>query len=393
MSLQSLCENCEQFVLHNHYHVKKWLTARRTMIIIINDIENQIHYRGEVMKRWLLAGLTFVLAALLILPTSALAYSYGDANTEDVAETFKLIQTSIGDGANDWGAAEGAYKERRAEIVAHFGEAVGTTLDANFQAKDNKLVIANFKAVLVMNLDRRFTYAQQGIDDYAGATLLLAKAKATYETLQPYMGSGTAEIGKAFVTALDALGNPGLFGFGKKPVQPDIFKEKVDFIYSKVKPLFPYKAFTAPAATSAPTPVVKPEETPKTEPVVKAEVSPKQEQPAVTKDAKPAETKAPDTAAAVETKAPEPSASASASPSPTLTAEVAKPTATVEATAKATEAASATAKVEPVKEASSVHAPMQRSDKTNPWVSVAVIGGVIVVLGGAVWFARKRKWI
>ncbi|KRE57421.1 hypothetical protein ASL11_31380 [Paenibacillus sp. Soil750] len=364
------------------------------MIIIINDIENQIHSRGEDMKRWLLAGLTLVFAALLILPTSALAYSYGDANTEDVAETFKLVQTSIGDGANDWGAAEGAYKERRAEIVAHFGEEVGTTLDANFKAKDNKLVIANFKAVLVMNLDRRFTYAEQGIDDYAGAKLLLAKAKATYDTLEPYIGSGKAEIDKSFDAALDALGNPGLFGVGKKPVQPAVFKEKVDFIFGKVKSLFPYKAYSAPApvATSTPTPTVKPVETTKTEPVVKVEVSPKQEQPAATTETKPAETKAPDAAATVATSSPEPSASASASPSPTPTTEEAKPTATVEAPAKATESTSTAVKAEPVKEAAA-HAPMQRSDKTNPWVSVGVIGGVIIVLGGAVWFARKRKWI
>ncbi|CAN7231363.1 hypothetical protein LJR153_000915 [Paenibacillus sp. LjRoot153] len=346
------------------------------------------------MKRWLLAGLTLVLAALFILPTSALAYSYGDANTEDVAETFKLVQASIGDGANDWGAAEGAYKERRAEIVAHFGEEVGATLDANFQAKDNKLVIANFKAVLVMNLDRRFTYAGQGIDDYAGAKLLLAKAKATYDTLEPYIGSGKTEIDKSFDAALDALGNPGLFGVGKKPVQPAVFKEKVDFIFGKVKPLFPYKAYSAPAATSTPTPTVKPVETTKPEPVVKAEVSPKQEQPATTTDAKAVETKAPDTAStvAVATSSPEPSASASPSPNPTPTTEAAKPTATVEAPAKATETASTAVKAEPVKEAVA-HAPMQRTDKTNPWVSVGVIGGVIIVLGGAVWFARKRKWI
>lgn len=336
-----------------------------------------------------------MLAALIILPASAMAYSYGDANTEDVAETFKLIQSSVGNGGSDWGAAEGAYKERRAELVAHFGEGVGTTLDANFKAKDSKLVISNFKAVLVMNLDRRFTYALQGIDDYAGAKLLLAKAKATYDALEPYMESGNAEINKAFDAALEALGNPGLFGVGKKPVQPDVFEEKVDFIYGKVKPQFPYQTFTAPAATSEPTPAAQPAETPKPEPVVKPEPTPKQEQPAVEKEAKPSETKAPEAAAAVEMKSPEPSASASPSPSPTPTAETASatPSATAEAPAKSADTASTQVKqAEPVKEASA-HAPMQRTDKTNPIVSMAVIGGVIVLLGGGVWFARKRKWI
>ncbi|SDO04063.1 hypothetical protein SAMN04487897_107166 [Paenibacillus sp. yr247] len=343
------------------------------------------------MKRWLLAGLTFILVALMILPSSALAYSYGDANTEAVAETFKLIQTSVGDGANNWGAAESAYKEIRAELVSHFGEGIAVTLDANFQAKDSKAVIANFKAVLVMNLDRRFTYASKGLDDYAESKLLLAKAKATFETLEPYVGAGSSEINKAFEAALEALGNPGLFGVGKKDVQPEVFKEKVNFIYSKVKPLFPYKAYVKPASTiePTPTPTPKPQEPPKAE-VPKSEPTAKPEQPAEGKDAKPAETKAPDAAAAVETKSPEPSPTASASPGPT--ADAAKPTASVDAPAKAA-TSSEVKQAEPAKEASSVHAPMQRTDKTNPIVSVAVIGGVIVLLGGSIWFARKRKWI
>lgn len=337
------------------------------------------------MKRWLLAGLTFVLAALIILPSSALAYSYGDANTEDVAETFKLVQSSIGDGANDWNAAEGAYKERRAELVSHFGEGIGATLDANFQAKDSKLVIANFKAVLVMNLDRRFTYAAKGIDDYAESKLLLAKAKATFDTLEPYVGAGSSEINKAFDAALEALGNPGLFGVGKKDVQPDVFNEKVNFIYGKVKPLFPYTAYVKPAAPSESTPVPKPQAT--TAPV-KNEAAVKPDQPEST--VKPTETKAPDAAAAVETKSPEPTATASASPAPTAEAA---PTATVEAPAKAPEATSSDTKQADSAKEASAHAPMERSDKTNPLISVAVIGGVIVLLGGGVWFARKRKWI
>lgn len=337
------------------------------------------------MKRWLLAGLTFVLAALIILPSSALAYSYGDANTEAVAETFKLVQTSVGDGANNWGAAEGAYKEIRAELVSHFGEGIAATLDANFQAKDSKAVIANFKAVLMMNLDRRFTYATKGIDDYAESKLLLAKAKATFDTLEPYVGAGSSEINKAFEAALEALGNPGLFGVGKKDVQPDVFKEKVNFIYGKVKPLFPYTAYVKPAAPSESTPVPKPQAT--TAPV-KNEAGVKPDQPAST--VKPTETKAPDAAAAVETKSPEPSATASASPTPTAEAA---PTATVEAPAKASEATVSDAKQADSAKAASAHAPMERTDKTNPFISVAVIGGVIVLLGGGVWFARKRKWI
>src|SRR5688572_9569939 len=180
------------------------------------------------MKRWLLCVLLLVTVALYIAPSQALAYSYGDANTEDIAETFKLVEASLAGASPNWKSAEEAYKVRRPEIVSHFGESVAATLDNNFKDKNAKLTTANFKAVLVMNLDRRFTYAIKGFDDYAQTKLLLAKAKATFDTLKPYVSSRTDEINAAFDAALEALGNPGLFGVGQKAAEPDVFKEKVN---------------------------------------------------------------------------------------------------------------------------------------------------------------------
>lgn len=371
------------------------MTPFALMIIIINEKWINRPARGELMKRWLLISLMFVYTAVLFLPSSVLAYSYGDANTEDVAETFKLVQTSIGNGGTDWNTADEAYKVRRAEIAAHFGEEVASTLDSNFQAKDSKAVITNFKAVLVMNLDRRFNYATQGIDDYAQAKLLLAKAKATFDTLKPYIGSGSSDLEKAFDDALDSLGNPGLFGVGKKPVQPAVFKEKASFILGKVKPLFPY------TAAKAPTPTPKPAEAPKPETPVKTEATPKPEQPLQAKPepstpsptAKPAEVKAPDApAATAEKKDSEPTATpASSTPSPTP--EAAKPVAAVESP-KPSAAQSPTPSGADSKTSQALaHAPMQRTDKTNSLVSVSVIGAVIIIFGGGLWLARRKNWI
>jgi hypothetical protein len=76
--------------------------------------------------------------------------------------------------------------------------------------------------------------------------LLLAKAKATYETLEPYMTSGTGEIKKAFEDALTALGNPGLFGVGKLDPNPEAFKKNVTFIQKQITPLFPFQGIRPP---------------------------------------------------------------------------------------------------------------------------------------------------
>jgi hypothetical protein len=218
------------------------------------SIEIDYHYpmkaerhTGSVqMKRWFQYGLALAIALLFLAPSHALAYSYGDANTEAVAETFKLIDASLSDSSPDWKTAEEAYKVIRTELSAHFGDAVVTALDKNFKEKDAKLTIANFKAVLVMNMDRRFQYALDDLNDYAAAKLLLAKAKATYETLEPYMTSGTGEIKKAFEDALTALGNPGLFGVGKTDANPEAFKKNVTFIQEQISPLFPFQGIRPP---------------------------------------------------------------------------------------------------------------------------------------------------
>lgn len=189
-----------------------------------------------------------LLAAFLLLPSTASAYSYGDANTDEVAETFKLVISSLEAPTPDWDKALAAHNERKAEISSHFGESVASTLAANIQAHDKDLTVANYKALLVMNLDRRFQYALKDVNDYTNAKLLLAKAKATYVVLQPYVQEQINDADKlksldqAFDAALESLGNPGLFGAGKKESKPEDFKKNVLYVYDTVKPLFPYKA-------------------------------------------------------------------------------------------------------------------------------------------------------
>ncbi|MFC4812887.1 hypothetical protein [Paenibacillus sp. GCM10023250] len=197
------------------------------------------------MRTMLKSAMLLVAIFFALAPAGAWAYSYGDANKEDVAETFKLVVSSLGKSPADWNAAEAAHKERREEIVSHFGEDVAAALDANLKARDAELTIANYKAILIMNLDRRFDNALQSIADYTQAKLLLAKARATYEALAPYAEAKlTPEalngLSADFDAALDAIGNPGLFGVGRKDADAEALKADANKIYGALKPLFPY---------------------------------------------------------------------------------------------------------------------------------------------------------
>lgn len=247
---------------------------------------------------------------LTLAPAGVWAYSYGSADTEDMAETFKLVVSSLEQSPADWDAALAAHKARRSEIASHFGEEVAVTVDSNFAAKNAPETISNYKALLLMNLDRRFENTLESIADYSKAKLLLAKAKATFDTLAPYSeaklsAEDMTKLTADFNTALDAIGNPGLFGVGKKAADKKVLKATVNEIYTKLKPLFPYT----------------------------------------------------------------PSVSSGNKPSDDNTNNPAEPD-TIEGTKQ--------------------HAPMEHEERTNSVVTLSVIGGIIIVGGGAVWLARRK---
>lgn len=341
---------------------------------------------------------TLVLLLLLTLAVpsgAAWAYSYGDPNSDDVPESFKEIAVKLNTNPPDWNAAYEIYKVRRAEISSHFEESVAVTLDANFQMKNKDLLIANFKAVLVMNLKRRFDYALKDINQYSAAKLLLAKAKGTFDVLQPYIKDDTKSLAAAFDAALEALGNPGLFGVGEKPVKPEEFKKQVDYIYQTVLLLFPYKeakkeepakeqtntgnssASPKPAESSAPANNQAAAANTSTQPAKDGAPAAKAQQTvAESKDA----AKTDSSAAAVNEAATEKSAASEPALKP---ADSEKESALSPGIAEPE-------KAEQTVTAEVTHAPMQRSDKTNPIVSVIIIVFVVLLGTGGFWFARKK---
>ncbi|MFC5647747.1 hypothetical protein ACFPYJ_01185 [Paenibacillus solisilvae] len=360
---------------------------------------------------------------LALSPTGVWAYSYGSADSEDVAETFKLVVSSLGQSPADWDGALAAHKARRSEIASHFGESVAVTLDKNFASRKAAQTISNYKSILVMNIDRRFENAVQSIDDYAKAKLLLAKAKATFDTLAPYAeaklsASKMDGIKGDFDKALDAIGNPGLFGVGQKDADKKALEAAVNSIYSTIKPFFPYTAYKEPVKEPAGTGTVtkpKPGTGTTTKPAAPAEPGkvttgqdtnaakddavkePAAESP-VNEPAKPGDNDvkpagddsgkpADDTAVKPVDEDQQPAAG-----SPDTPVSSDEPAAANNQSADAGQAADSTADqaVAETIDGTKVHAPMQHEDRTNPAVTIGVIGGIVVIGGGAVWWARRK---
>jgi len=356
---------------------------------------------NKMVRAWLILVLSVVW-----LPQQAFAYSYGDPNQETIAEALKELTSKA--NAGDWTGVGDIYAVHRPEIESHFGAAVAGTLDADIQAQDADRFLSNYRALLALNLERRFKYANDAVEDYSQAKLLLAKAKGTYNVLQTYVkdDADDKQVLEAFDAALAALGNPGLFGVGEEPVDPATFKAKTDFILGKVKPLFPMQKAQASSSAEQPAKPAAPKPAPAAEPKpatsTQKPASKPVEQPAAV--AKPAPEKAtsageaetptveeaPEAEAAPES-APEAEATPEAAPVEEPAAEAAEPEAPEAETsaepAESEPAATADAGVS----ADAAHAPMERQDRTNPIVSVAVIGAVAVAAAGGVLYAKKRK--
>jgi hypothetical protein len=377
--------------------------------------------RKKVIKICLL----FMIATLLV-PVNVLAYSYGDPTKEDVAETFNLIKIKLSSSPPDWSAAYEAYKVRRAEISSHFAESVAVTLDHNFEIKEKDLVIENYRYVLYLNLERRFDYAEKDINDYGKVKILLGKAKGTYDVLKPYIESKSSgeiisNLETAFEVALESIGNPGLFGMGKKPVNPEEFKKQATYILTTLKPLFTYKKYT-PEQPQKETQESN-ETTKQTQnSSVNNESETKQEQKTANeKEGSKDQGTVQDQASSTEsTKNDSTSVSSDEQKTAKEEQNITEEDQTdenVNEEDKTTVATTGEQKLETITDqkeegnqqeddqhreqstnkqiasASTEHAPVVQTDKTNPFFTVLIILGVLAVLIGSIWFARKKNFI
>ncbi|MGG1632388.1 hypothetical protein [Rossellomorea sp. NRS-1567] len=191
-------------------------------------------------------SLFFSLALIFILnyifiPSQASAYSYGDPGEEKIAEAYKELENSLKN--DDWDNAKKIYDSYEKDFELYFSK-VQPDINKAFEEKDKDLLLESWRAALMLNIERRLHFAQDQFDDYGQAKLLLAKARGTFNVLEPFVVEEKSQeeadkIYASFDTALNSLGNPGLFGIGSKDNDPDAFDNEVESIIKELRPLFP----------------------------------------------------------------------------------------------------------------------------------------------------------
>lgn len=183
-----------------------------------------------------------IISNAVIVPNGVHAYSYGDPNEEKVAEAYKGMTAKLNENPANFSAAKEIYLSVQEEIDMHMGPEPSEVILADFEKENKDKITSDMEKILVLNISRRLESIEQKIEDYDSGKKLLAKAFATYEALSPIVVEKDAkldqEIKNQFDQALVALGNPGLFGVGKKEQDPAVFKENKQLILTELQEEF-----------------------------------------------------------------------------------------------------------------------------------------------------------
>jgi hypothetical protein len=188
----------------------------------------------------------FCFSLILILingnPQTANAYSYGDPNEEKVAEVYKEMVLKLDENPPNFSAAKSLFDTVKEEIDMHMGTEPGEIIVDSIENKDKEATLENMEKLLVLNVARRLESIEKNFVEYDTSKKLLAKGFATYQALSPKVEASNSEVDKNIKTnfdaALAALGNPGLFGVGKKPSDIEAFKKSKEDILKALQEQF-----------------------------------------------------------------------------------------------------------------------------------------------------------
>jgi septum formation inhibitor MinC len=198
------------------------------------------------MKRLFLFFSLILIFILNNTSLTAFAYSYGDPNEEKVAEVYKQMKEKLNQEPPNFAEAKAIFETVKEEIDMHMGSEPSEAVLKALEEKEKETVIEDMEKILVLNIARRLENIEKNFNEYDTSKRLLAKAFATYEALSPVVQAADATLDKQmkdeFDRALQSLGNPGLFGVGKKESNIDEFKKSKETILTSLQKQFELKS-------------------------------------------------------------------------------------------------------------------------------------------------------
>ncbi len=180
------------------------------------------------MRRILMMlAILFVGAPGLTLHTATpgFAYSYAAAGAEPVLDGREALFTAAASG--DWDAAQKALDGIKADIDyldQNEDPGIGQAFTDAVAAKNSAQLEAAFVRAASAEIVRRLNGARDNLNDYQAAKVLVVKAQRFYTAIAGDLAPDASKtIAAALQKALDAVGNPGVFGVGARKPDPVAF--------------------------------------------------------------------------------------------------------------------------------------------------------------------------
>ena len=181
----------------------------------------QIDTKKAAKKTAINRNLASLLFSFLVLLFSAqsFAYSYAAAGKEPLIEGREALLKAL--SASDYSAVQTAYDSMQKEFV-YFNEHHGLAVDKQMQTaitnKDQQAVTTALTTTIKAEVMRRLEGAEQNINEYQVAKVLVVKSKLFIDLLAADLTADDRQnADKAIRGALASIGNPGVFGVGQKP--------------------------------------------------------------------------------------------------------------------------------------------------------------------------------
>lgn len=164
---------------------------------------------------------------IFLNPLPAAAYSYAAAGAEPLLDGREALFSAV--SAGNWDAAQKAIDKLKPEfdyLDTHEQPGIKKAFADAIAAKDAAKVKAAFVLAASAEIERRINGARDNLKNYQTAKALIVKAQHFYTAIA---GDLPPDVSKTVSTnlqkALDALGNPGVFGVGAKKPDPAAFAE------------------------------------------------------------------------------------------------------------------------------------------------------------------------
>ncbi|MFT7680706.1 MAG: hypothetical protein ACI935_000137 [Moritella dasanensis] len=163
---------------------------------------------------------SFILSFFVLLfSTQSFAYSYAAAGKEPLIEGREVLLKAL--STDDYTAVQAAYNTMQAEFL-YFNEHHGLNLDEQMETaisnKDQQGVTEALVTTMKAEVMRRLEGAEQNINDYQVAKVLVVKSKLFIDLLAADLTADNRQKADLAIRgALASIGNPGVFGVGQKP--------------------------------------------------------------------------------------------------------------------------------------------------------------------------------